>query len=97
MKISEMNAHQLAAFKLMVSEFNDLIGGLENTLLDNAEDSDNYKEAFEALHGHEYLKNIIYQETVSEAHARVYAVHIGFAGKDWLLERIEKRLVKEGY
>lgn len=43
MKVSEMNQRQKKAFYNIKYAAYDLIGGLENTLMDYPEDSDEYK------------------------------------------------------
>ena len=55
MKISEMNVRQKKAFFNVYWAANDLIGGLENTLLDYPEDSDEYKSAYAFLNDHDRL------------------------------------------
>ena len=107
MKISEMNARQKKAFYNVYWAANDLIGGLENTLLDYPEDSEDYKSAYALLHDHDRLVKTLYEMATTAfydegfcgfgtAYQR-YIRDINFCGKEWLLERCEKRVTKEGY
>ncbi len=97
MKRSEMNAHQREAFDFIISSMSDYIGGYENTLQDCKKDSEDYKEAYEFLHqGHEALRDLIYDEVMSLSDKGM-AKHLRFAGKEFILERISKRLEKWGY
>lgn len=95
MKMKEMNAHQLTAFRIMKEVYNDYIGGLENGMQDYDKDSSEYEDCKNDLENHELLKETIYKLTIEEANRLGSAKHIRFAGKDFLLERIERRLLKE--
>ena len=98
MKISEMNAHQKLIFRLMDDYTTDMIAGNENVLLDYPEDSEEYKTAKTYLSmGHEALKQDVYDAVMAQCRKGTNAEHARFAGKDFLLERIEKRLTKWGY
>lgn len=92
-----LNEHQGLALKLMRREYNDCIGGLENTLMDYSPDEEEYIKAYKDLHNQEYLLNTIYKWTVQEADYRGYAKHIRFAGTDWLKDQIKARLIKDRY
>ena len=107
MKISEMNVRQKKAFYNVYWAANDLIGGLENTLLDYPEDSDDYKSAYALLHDHDRLVKTLYEMATTAfydvgfcgfgtAYQR-YIRDINFCGKEWIMERCEKRVTKEGY
>ena len=95
MKISEMNAHQKAIFRMMDELTRDLIGGYENTMMDYPEDSEEYQEAQAFLSmGHEAMKQHFYSMLTAE---REMQKELRFAGNAFLLERIERRLTKWGY
>lgn len=96
MKRSEMNVNQRLLFDTMCYVMSDIIGGCENNLLDYSEDEEEYIEAKKYLsQSHDELKEDIYQMTISEFNKDNQ--NAKFAGKKFLLERIEKRLVKWGY
>ena len=97
MKTSEMNVHQLAAYRLMIEVYNDIIGGLENSLMDYPKDSEEYKACKRELENPQLLEDSIYTDTQREATRRGFAKHIRFAGEEFLRERIKRRLAKEGY
>lgn len=107
MKIAEMNQRQKKAFYNIYYAANDLLGGLENTMLDYPEDSDEYKSAESLLNDHNRLVEILYQMATTALYdegfcgfGRAYQMairDINFCGKDWLMERCEKRITKEGY
>lgn len=97
MNYNSMNEHQKRAFKLMIDNYNDIIGGLENTLMDNSRDSEEYKKAKNYLSNPQFLIDDIYSQTIQQANRMGFAKHIRFAGTDWLKYRIAKRLNKEGY
>lgn len=107
MKISEMNAQQKKAFYNIRNAANYLIGGLENTLEDYPEDSEEYQEAQATLDDHDFLVNQIYDLALTEIFleganifgkaAEAYLKDIRFCGKEWLMERVEKQVTKAGY
>ena len=53
MKYAECNARQKKAFKNIYHASNWLLGGLENTMLDNPEGSEEYERAKAALANHD--------------------------------------------
>ena len=107
MKVSEMNARQKKAFHNIYWAAQHLLGGLENTLLDYSEDSDDYKSAEALLKNHKELVNRLYEMATTAVYGEGYCGFgkrhqmeirdINFCGKDWLMERCEKRITKEGY
>lgn len=97
MKYADMNAHEKVAFYFVIRTAGDIIGGLENQMNDNDEDTDEYKEAKEALSmGHDELVEWIYHEVMRYADKGT-ARHMRFAGTEFIKERISKRLKKWGY
>ena len=107
MKISEMNAQQKKAFYNIRNAANYLIGGLENTMEDYPEDSEEYQEAQATLEDHACLVSQIYDLALTEIFleganifgkaAEAYLKDIRFCGKEWLRERVEKQGTKAGY
>ncbi len=107
MKISEMNARQKKAYKNVYYAARDYIGGLENTISDNPEDSEEHISAKATLSNHAGLVEIIYQEATTNIFdegavyfgkaAEAYMKDIRFCGKDWITERVERQVVKLGY
>lgn len=107
MKVSEMNERQKRAFNNIYWAAQHLLGGLENTLLDYSEDSDDYKSAEALLKNHKELVNRLYEMATTAVYGEGFCGFgkrhqmeirdINFCGKDWLMERCEKRITKEGY
>ena len=107
MKISEMNTQQKKAFYNIRNAADYLIGGLENTMEDYPEDSEEYQEAQATLDDHDLLVNQIYDLALTEIFleganifgkaAEAYLKDIRFCGKEWLMERVEKQVTKAGY
>ena len=107
MKVSEMNERQKRAFHNIYWAAQHLLGGLENTLLDYSEDSDDYKSAEALLKNHKELVNRLYEMATTAVYGEGYCGFgkrhqmeirdINFCGKEWLMERCEKRITKEGY
>ena len=107
MKVSEMNARQKKAFYNIKYAAYWHIGGLENALMDNAEDSDEYRAAKAEFADHDGLVATIYEMATTEIYqegaccfnstAASYLKDIRFCGKAWLMERVEARVRKEGY
>lgn len=105
MKISEMNEHQKEAYRLMDEVTSEYIGGYENQLSDTEGWDDEWnisqhQQAEEFLNqGHDRMKQFIYDTIISEARQSrgASSTHLKFAGKEFLMERIEKRLKKWGY
>ena len=99
MKYAEMNERQKRVFRGVLGAANDIVGGLENTLLDNDENSEEYKDAKAGLADHDGLAVAIY-DMVINGNAGTECVSIAdvrFCGRKWIKERIEKRLIKMGY
>ena len=97
MKLSEMNKHQKEAFRWISSVMSEYIGGYENTLLDYREEDEEYKEAKELLSKpRAELAEIIYSMVMEESDKGT-ARHLRFAGTEFIMERINKRLDKWGY
>lgn len=107
MKYAEMNEKQKKAFRNIYHAANWLVGGLENTLLDYEEDSSEYKSAYERLHNHDGLVDELYDMATTDIYedggcffgkqAERFLKDIRFCGKDWLMERCDKRITKLGY
>lgn len=108
MKVSEMSETQKKAYRNICNAANDLIGGFENTLLDNSPNSKEYKNAKEFLTDHKSLVNELYRQATTAiftGDACIFNTNvvskllreINFCGKDWLMERCEKRITKMGY
>ena len=107
MKISEMNTQQKKAFYNIRNAAGYLIGGLENTMEDYPEDSEEYQEAKATLDDHDFLVNQIYDLALTEIFleganifgkaAETCLKDIRFCGKEWLMERVEKQVTKAGY
>lgn len=89
----KLNINQQKVFETMDEITREYIGGYENTLLDYPSDSEEYIEAQTFLkQGHESIKKFFYNEIIS-----VLELEARFCGTDFILERIEKRLIKWGY
>lgn len=107
MKVADMNERQKKAFYNIKHAANDLLGGLENTMLDYSEDSEEYKSAERLLNDHDALVKELYGMATSAVYdegfcgfSKAYQMiirDINFCGKEWLMERCEKRITKEGY
>lgn len=108
MKVADMNAREKKAFFNIKHAANDLLGGLENTLYDYREDEEEYKNAKAALADHEGLVNRLYRMATTAIYGDGFCCFndqvvrkelrdINFCGKEWLMERCEKRITKEGY
>lgn len=107
MQISEMNARQKKAYKNVYHAARDYIGGLENGTYDHPKSSQDYKDYMNALNDHDGLVNEIYHMAITDIYdegyvrfgkgAESYMKDIRFCGKDWIMERVEKQVVKLGY
>lgn len=105
MKYAEMNVRQKKAFRNIMYAANWLIGGLENSMSDNPEGSNDWQNSNALLNDHDSLVAEIYDMAITgvydEGFAAVnddaYVKDIRFCGKEWLLERVEKRVTKLGY
>lgn len=100
----ELNTRQKKAFMNIKYAANEYIGGLENTLQDFDEDSQEYKDAYKILHNHEGLVETIYNIAItcicargSYTHSESFIKDIRFCGKEFLTQLVEEEVVKEGY
>ena len=101
-----MNQREKRAFTNIKYAANWLLGGLENTLLDYPEDSDEYKHAQAMLSNHNRLVATLYDWATTDVYGDGWAGgtnsdmlvrDIRFCGKEWLMECCEERIKKEGY
>lgn len=107
MKVSEFTPRQRKAYFNIKHAANHIIGGLENGLLDNACDSEEYKQYEAELKDHAGLVDTIYSEATTCIYgegvmhfgksAEVYMKDIRFCGKEWLLARVEGVVAQLGY
>lgn len=84
-----------------------LLGGLENTMLDNAEGTKEYENAKATLANHDALVAELYRMATTDLYddgsccfnqaAERYLKDIRFCGKEWLVARCEARIKKAGY
>lgn len=97
MKLSEMDSRQRFAAKLAWECCGWVVGGLENSITDFGEDSEEGRVAREALADHDGLVADIYAEFVDWTKRAGYMKQLRFVGKAFVIERIERRLKKWGY
>ena len=107
MKYADCTPRQKKAYRNILHASNWLLGGLENTMLDNPEGSEEYENAKATLADHEGLVNELYRMATTElydegsccfnASAASYLKDIRFCGREWLMERCEARIKKSGY
>lgn len=98
MKIADMNERQYRVFVEVKELCCDVVGGFANTLMDYPKDSVEYKEADEFLHQpREQLVDVLYQTLVQESLNSSFNKDLKFVGKQFIIERIEKRLNKLDY
>ena len=107
MKLSECNPHQKKAYINIYHAACWLIGGLENTITDNPEGSEESSSAMAQLADHDGLVAELYDMATSDVYgdgscsfgpaAEAFLRDIRFCGKDWLMERCEARIKKLGY
>lgn len=90
-----MDARQTALAIIAREAAGELIGGMENVMLDSPEDSQEYQEAKTALDaGHDTLVSWI----VSDVSARREAIpHLKFAGNAFLEKYVSSLLTKWNY
>lgn len=107
MNYKEMNEREQKAFKNIKYATYEILGGLENTMQDNPEDSREYINAMNTLSDYDTLVNMIYCEATTsyyrpgfigfgEQYER-FLKDLRFCGKDWLIECVKDRLAREGY
>ena len=107
MKYADCNTRQKKAFRNILHASNWLLCGLENTLLDNPEDSEEYQSAKAQLADHSGLVTELYRMATTEVYeegsccfnqaAASYLKDIRLCTKAWLMERCEARIKKAGY
>ena len=103
----ELNARQRKAIRNINAAANWLLGGYENTLLDFAPDSEEYKSAKAILGNHDRLVDMLYDSATTEVYssgcvsfgkeAERFMKDIRFCGKEWLLNACDRKITKEGY
>lgn len=87
MKLNEMNKHQKTACLRIMEEINWIIGGYENAISDGH---------IEKMPTREDLIQEIYGAVTSDGAHQDVVKEIRLAGKKFIIERIEKRLVTLG-
>lgn len=97
MKRSEMNEHQKAAFDRVCAEMSEIIGANENNMMDYPVNSEAYQQSAEFLsQPREVLIDYIYSSVMAASDKKTEK-HLRFAGKKFIVERIDRRLAKWGY
>lgn len=96
MKLSEMNGNQRMAARLAWDSCGWVVGGYENQMQDNDEGSEDYNSAKEALADHDLLVDEIYDH-VMHMTDKSFRKHLRFAGKEFIIDRINGRLARWGY
>ena len=90
-----MNGNQLTAFEQVINAIDWLIGDYENMLMDEIITEDE-------IPSHEDLKNDVYEMVLNNTTYPGFQKpggldEVRFCGKEWIMERIDKRLKKLGY
>lgn len=103
----QMDRRERKAYNNIRFAANDLLGGLENTLLDNPKDSNEYQNAKALLEDHDELVEMLYMNATTAIYDVGYvgfsSSHqalirdIRFLGKEKLMQMCEERIVLEGY
>ena len=91
----QMNQHEKEIDRLIQNAVSEWIGGFENTMADYPTDSEEYRNAQDQLN-HDTLFELIYDNIMTESRKNKSS-HIRFAGKEFITDRIEKRLKQSGY
>lgn len=91
----EMNQHEKVINRLISQCVTEWIGGLENQVQDSEEDSEEYKNA-KAMLNHDSLFSAFYSDIMVETRKNAKS-HLRFAGKQFIEERIEAALKRNGY
>ena len=90
-----MTSNELVLAMLVHEAACDLIGGLENTMMDYPEDSEEYKDAKHDLEmGHDTLVTWVVNEVKRNREAMK---HLKFVGNDFIVTRANKVVTKLGY
>ena len=107
MKYADCTPRQKKAYRNILNASEWLLGGLQNTLQDNDEGSEEYESAQTQLANHEGLVNELYRMATTQIFsdgacrfsesAEETMRDIRFCGKEWLMERCEARIQKAGY
>ena len=96
-KFSELNSNQKIVYRIVIDECSNYIGGYENQLDDNQEGTEDWQEAYDALHkSHEELVDIIMRWVRGNSLWECNE-HLHFVSLEWIRERIDRRLKKWGY
>ena len=107
MKYADCNARQKKAYRNIYHASNWLLGGLENTMLENPEGSEEYQSAKAALADHDGLVAELYRMATTDVYddgsccfsqaAGSFLKDIRFCGKEWLMAACDKVITEEGY
>lgn len=107
MKYSEMDRRQKRAYKNIMYACNELIGSLENGLMDFPEDSEEYKKFESELNNHEELVSDLYNNSLNYIYdegmvsfgdgAKRELQDIKFCGKEFLMGLCEYFVKDMGY
>ena len=107
MKQNQMGARERRAYDNILYAAYDVIGGLENTLMDFDEESDEYKNAYNVLYNHERLVESIYNCATTAYYRTGMCMwgsqverlirDINFLGRDVIMAMCEERVCEEGY
>ena len=91
----QMNEHEKVIDRIIRNCVSEWIGGYENTMTDYPEGSEEY-EAAKAMLNHDRLFDAFYADIMLETKRNAKS-HVRFAGKQFIEDRIETALKKNGY
>lgn len=96
MKTTNYNKHQIAMLQLIHEEVDVYVGGYENQMLDFAENTNEYKEAYNHLYeiSAQDLLEEFYEMVMSRCKAGSNAEHARFAGSDFLRAKLGLYIIK---
>lgn len=96
MKTRTYTKHEIAMMTLIREEIDTYVGGMENTMLDFPEDSEEYKEAYDYLYNTpaKDMLEEFYWMVMSRCKAGSNAEHARFAGSAFLRAKLGLYIIK---
>lgn len=92
-----MTEHELIAYKFMKRNYNEYVGGNENTMMDYSSDSEEYIIAKNALNDPDDIVDTVYRWTMRDLEEHKFTKHAKFAGTNFIKNEIRKLLIRDGF
>lgn len=92
-----MTEHEKVAHKFIVRNYNELVGGCENTMMDYSPEDEEYINAKKQLNDTDDIIETVYKWTINDLESNHFTKAAKFAGTQFMKDSIRKLLIRDGF